>query len=97
MKSLFANDLAVKVINVSVEPSSALSFHGDQAVVVSIAIEVITVSKFALEQLNSKNSEHHQEQQDNKQYVQEGRDGQDQGVYHSLDTCINKIKIRVNN
>jgi len=49
---------------------------------------IITVSKLTHEQLNSKNSEDHEEQENNKQHIKECWDGKKETVNNSLDSLI---------
>ena len=49
---------------------------------------IIALSEHALEELDSEDSEHQKEQHDNKQYIDKGWDGFQQGVYDGLDTLV---------
>lgn len=77
---------AISIYYIHLEPPMALAPIYDHCAIWQFMI--ITVSKFTHEQLNSKNTEDHEEEEHNKQDIKKGWNREEKTIDHCLDSLV---------
>lgn len=77
---------AISIDYIHLEPPMALAPIYDHCAIWQFMI--ITVSKFTHEQLNSKNTEDHEEEEHNKQDIKKGWNREEKTIDHCLDSLV---------